>query len=243
MAFEEYDGGKLTYTKPPPCIASTAAVVQPSPSPTPTITTPALAIVDAGASGHYLVPKDVGVLSDLQPTQEALTVRLANGTTLQAISEGFLSLPTIPHAACCTHVFPALHRSLLSVASLCDHGCVVEYDHNAVHVYCPSNSNSPILSGSRCPSTGLWLAEIGTRSNPSYESQAPSAVAEPSATAVNPIAPASPAPNLVAFYHAAMGSPSLRTLIAALGREYIQLPGLTSSLLRKYPPDTTSTEK
>ncbi len=40
-----------------------------------------------------------------------------------------------------------------------------------------------------------------------------------------------------------MGSPSLRTLIAALDRGCVQLPGLTSSLLRKYPPDTTSTAK
>jgi hypothetical protein len=189
----------------PPCIASTAATIQPSPSPTPTITTPALAIVDAGASGHYLVLKDVGVLSDLQPTQEALTVRLADGITIQSVSEGFLSLPTIPHAAYRARVFPALHRSLLSVPSLCDHGYVVKYDHNAVHVYCPCNSNSPILSGSRCPSTGLWLVEIGTRSNPSYESQAPLAAAEPFATAINPIAPASPACIMVAFYHAAKG--------------------------------------
>jgi hypothetical protein len=55
--------------------------------------------------------------------------------------------------------------------------------------------------------------------------------------------PASPAArNLVAFYHAAMGSPYVRTLIASLDRGHVQLPGLTSSLLRKYPPDTTSSD-
>jgi hypothetical protein len=115
---EEFVGGKLTYTKPLPCIASTAATGQPPPSPTPTITTLALAIVDAGASGHYRSLKDVDVLSDLQSTQEALTVRLADGTTIQYVSEGFLSLSNIPHAACRAHVFPALHRSLLSFASI-----------------------------------------------------------------------------------------------------------------------------
>jgi hypothetical protein len=56
-----------------------------------------LAIVDAGALEHYLAFKDVGVLSDLQPTQEALTARLADGTTIQSISEVFLSLLTIPY--------------------------------------------------------------------------------------------------------------------------------------------------
>ena len=48
---------------------------------------------------------------------------------------------------------------------------------------------------------------------------------------------------IVAFYHAAMGSPTESTLIDAIRKNYVSLPGLTAELVAKFPPNSVATAK
>ena len=47
----------------------------------------------------------------------------------------------------------------------------------------------------------------------------------------------------MAYYHACMGAPALSTFIKAIDHLGLALPGLTSDMVRRFPPVTTATPK
>lgn len=214
------------------------------------------AIADTGASGHYLAIKDSEALQDTYPVAP-LIVSLPDGTTVSSIQAGLLDIPCLPPEARIAHVFPSLTKSLLSISTICDKaGLTATY--NSQHVYLLDSNNRCVLRGDRCPSTGLWIIDLTAASTQGTPTAASSPTAAPAiqgmqigTTLMSPGMPLaatiSPAPhrttqrNLVAFYHATMGSPPLRTLLTALDRGYIQLPGIHAKTVRKYPPPTTAT--
>eukprot|EP01034_Spumella_vulgaris_P028005 gene28005-34797_t len=49
--------------------------------------------------------------------------------------------------------------------------------------------------------------------------------------------------DIVAFYHAAMGSPANSTMSGALARGYLSFPGLTNEIFRKHAPTSVATAK
>jgi Reverse transcriptase (RNA-dependent DNA polymerase) len=131
-----------------------------------------------------------------------------------------LDIPALPLAARTVHIVPDLHdNSLISIGQLCDADCTVEFTKHDVAI---SYQNEPILTGRRSSPLGLWHLDL-----PSASHHANAAIGS-----------ASPA-DLVAFAHAAMFSPALSTLAQALSNGYISnFPGLSSALLRKYPPQS-----
>jgi hypothetical protein len=90
-----------------------------------------------------------------------------------------------------------------------------------------------ILHGTRSLATnGLWTVTLPSSSSPT----APQSFAGTLQTG-------SPS-QLVAFAHAALFSPSLSTLTKALSKNYIcNFPGLSQSLLSKFPPNSVATAK
>jgi hypothetical protein len=107
------------------------------------------------------------------------------------------------------------------MGQLVDSGCIVTFDAEKVIV---RYNNLEILTGTRTPATMLWEL-ILTPVHPQLMHQANGAIGS-----------ASPE-QLVAFAHAALFPPALSTLDQALAKGYItNFPGLTSKLLRKYPP-------
>jgi hypothetical protein len=111
-----------------------------------------MAIVDTGASGHYIRPHDPHTTNG--NTQTTITVGLPNGDTLQSNDTGCaLDIPQSPQEARQAHLLPDLtHSSLVSIGKLCDAGCEATFDKNKVVV---SKDKTTVLTGTRDTRTGL----------------------------------------------------------------------------------------
>jgi hypothetical protein len=140
-----------------------------------------------------------------------------------------LPLPGIPKQARTVHVFPSLGTNLVGVTPLTQAGCSVHFEGTTCTIQCPGGETIT------CHATpqGLWALQIHEL-HQQYDHFAFSA--KPAIG--HDCTPA----NIVAFHHAALFSPALSTLTKALKKGYLPpLPGLTETLLRKYPPDLEAT--
>ena len=135
-------------------------------------------------------------------------------------------------------IFPQWVGSLLSIGRLCDHGLSALYTASTVTI--SDGDGTVILSGHRCPRTSLWLIDI---------SGAPPTLPSTHKTAEPPTANAviteakGTQERVVAYYHACMGAPALSTFTKAIDKLGLALPGLTSDMVRRFPPTTTATPK
>ena len=146
---------------------------------------------------------------------------------MQSSHTAQINIPGLPAAATEAHVVPALApHPLLSVGQLCDNGCRVAFDSTQVTV---EYNNQVVLQGTRTLHQKLWQVSL------------PPPTTKHSIYAA--ITSASPAQQ-VAFFHAALFSPSLPTLAAALRKNFlVTFPGLTPKLLAKYPPNSIAMHK
>jgi hypothetical protein len=188
-------------------------------------------IIDSGATGHFF--KISSNLLGLKPTTNGIAVSLPDGALIRISHTGTLPVPGLPISACRAHVFPYLqYHSLLSVGQLCDHGCKAVFTHSKVTII---RDDLVMLTGTRFIATnGLWT----------LDSLDPASLAAPS----NPITGSVNAmfhttlahdtiANRIAFYHASLFYPSLSTWCQAIDAGHFpSWPGLTSSAVRKYPP-------
>ena len=188
---------------------------------------------DTGTTGHYMSIRDVSVLLDVKPTTTPITVTLPDNTTATSTHIATLNLPQLPMDARRVHLFPNFLGSLLSIGLLCDHGMTAVYTSTTVNILDPNHNL--ILTGTRSAPSNLWFIDITgpptTPTSPTLRSAA--VITEAVGTKAQ----------IAAFYHAAMGSPSLTTLKRAVSHNYISLPGLSTTLLTKYPPNTIPTAK
>ena len=114
---------------------------------------------------------------------------------------------------------------------LCDHGIVATYSGDSV--VCKDSAGDEVLRGTRSAMThGLWMVDL-------LAAQAVAVQRHAAATQLIPRAQK----QLVAFYHAVMGSPALSTFEAAVTSDFLHFPGLTIEMIRKHPPNPTATAK
>ena len=183
-------------------------------------------ISDTGASGpgHYIEGGAHHLLEGVVMLEldEAPRVSLPNGAVERATHMGYLPLPRVPREACRAFLFPNFSRSLLSIPTLCDHGCTATYTADQVTI---SFDNQVILTGGRNPHTGLWDHPM------------------PKAIHANTVIRHENNADLVRFYHGAFMSPSLPTFVAAINKKFISPPGLTADMVRKNWPVTMATSK
>jgi hypothetical protein len=167
---------------------------------------------------------------------------------MQSTHEAELDVPGLPMAARRVHIVPDLAvHSLLSIGQLCDAGCEVTLTATDATI---RYNNSIALQGHRTPATGLWHLAMpsdkehaeSTNTQTNNKSNEPTLTLAPQANAS--IGTATPA-ELVAFAHASLFSPALSTVgLALLAKGFIpQLPGLTTTTLRKHPPVSTAMVK
>jgi len=119
--------------------------------------------------------------------------------------------------------------SLLSIGTLCDSGCIAIYDKDKVTI---QHAGKVILRGYRSSSTRLWTIDIAQ----------PQAVAT-AAAAVMHHGGGSSTHDTVAFLHAALGSPAISTMIAAIENGYIKFPYLSASPVRRHRSNSIATAK
>jgi hypothetical protein len=190
-------------------------------------------IIDSGATGHFF--KISSNLLGIKPTTKGIAVSLPDGALIRSSHTSTLPIPGLPLSACRAHVFPSLQsHSLLSIGQLCDHGCKAVFTHSKVTI---TRDDLIMLTGTRSIATnGLWT----------LDPLDPSSLAAPS----NPITGSVNAmfhttlahatiTNRIAFYHARLSPPSLSTWCQAIDAGHFpSWPGLTSSAVRKYPPQS-----
>lgn len=176
-------------------------------------------VVDSGCSGHYLPPTHTSILHDvvaLQSNNEH-AITLPDGSRITASHSGYLHPRAgLPKEALRAYIFPGLELPLISVPLLCDYGCRAEFSDACVTV--TAANGDTVFTGSRHDRSlspalqRLWTWDFGTDS--------PSAL---SSVALNVVTHDSVA-ELVAFDHAALGSPAIPTFLQAVERNYVVLP-------------------
>jgi hypothetical protein len=192
-------------------------------------------IIDSGATGHFF--KISSNLLGLKPTPNSIAVSLPDGALIRSTHTGTLPVHGLPLSACRAHVFPSLQsHSLLSIGQLYNHGCKAVFTHNGITI---TRNDLVLLTGTRSSATnGLWtLDPLDPTTTPAA---APSSPITGSANAMFHTTLAhDTVANRIAFYHASLFSPSLSTWCHAIDAGHFPTwPGLTSSTVRKYPPQS-----
>jgi len=197
--------------------------------------TPLLANADTGTTGHYMSLRDVSCLLNIAISPSPIRVSLPDGSFAVSTHIGTLNLlKSLPASARHVDIFPDWLGPLISIGVLCDHGLTAVFTATTVTLL--DSAGTVALSGTRSPITKIWTVNL----NASESSPAPPH--RPVAATVITEAKGTQA-QIVAFYHAAMGSPSLSTLECALHAAYVTLPGLSTAMLRKFPPSSPATSK
>jgi hypothetical protein len=92
------------------------------------------AIVDAGATRHFLVPD--APIDDVRVSKEPLAIHMPQGGIIKSTYKGTLRLPWLPKKAQEAHGVPGLaHSSLVSIKVLCKVECKVIYKVDTVKVH------------------------------------------------------------------------------------------------------------
>jgi hypothetical protein len=166
-----------------------------------------------------------------------IAVSLPDDAHIKSTHTGTFPVPGLPLSAFRAHIFPSLKsHSLLSIGQLCDHGCKAIFTHNGGII---TLDGLVLLTGTRSNATnGLW--NLDPLDPPTTPLTAPSS---PITGSVNVMFHTTLAhdtiANRIAFYHASLFSPSLSTLCQAIDDGHFPTwPGLTSSAVRKYPPQS-----
>jgi len=185
---------------------------------------PSTIIADTGAAGHFVTID--APHKNKQVANPRITVVFPNGDTLHSTHTVELTLPLLARAACQAHIFDNLDSgSLISIGQLCDHGCTAIFDKTQVTV---SLDTKIVLQGSRSPSTKLWHLNVPPSS----------------AHTVNIVTKSQNLSNRIAFFHAAMFSPSLSTFCDAIDAGHLTTwPDLTSAQVRQNPPTSIAMVK
>jgi hypothetical protein len=188
-------------------------------------------ILDSGCTVHICTP-DTHV-THRQIATEPITITIPDGSTMTSTHEGHLDIPALPPAATHTHIVPELNtHSLISLGQLCDAGCTATVDKDEINV---SYNNNVVLTGHRSNETTLWHLKY----KPESTNQTSVLPYYASATLGT-----NTTKNIIAFFHAAMFSPTLDTLHKALKLGYItNIPGVSAAALKKYPPFSAATIK
>jgi hypothetical protein len=118
--------------------------------------------VESGCTGHFLLV-NTPCLNKIK-SRTPLTVRLANGDTMESSHTAELDIPKMNADASNAHVRPGMNNKyLLSVGQLWDERYIFTFKQDEVTI-CDSG-NSQILSGPRDLNTGLWCINLRTTNN------------------------------------------------------------------------------
>jgi len=194
---------------------------------------PNMAAADSGASKHYFRLSDTTTLVNMQAQLKPEKVRFPNGDTIQSIKVGYLALPQLTEQGAKVHIFQnkdLSEFSLLAIGQLCDDGCIAHYDRQRVWV--TDRAGHTIIEGFRDPTTGLYMVDLTQLvTTPGSDRFAANTVQ------LQTIA------QRVAYWSASMGAPVTETLLHAIRKGYVTLPGLTATDVARHPPNFTATAK
>ena len=161
-----------------------------------------------------------------------LGVRWARQVPSKNTSHYLCTVPWLPKAARMAHIVPGLaHTLLVSIKTLCDAGCKVEYDDNACKVYYKAKV---VWVGEREPSTRLWVLPLSNKPTRTNFQTRP-----PIHSANNAFAMSSKE-GLIKYLHQCLFSPTKATLLKAIRNNQLTTwPGLTATAVEQHLPDSS----
>ena len=195
-----------------------------------------MAIADAGATGHFLLPGTP--VTDVRPAKTPIRINLPDGGCIKSTHTCMLDIPWLPREARMAHIVPGLaHTSLVSMSVLCDAGCRVEYDEERCNVH---YQGKIVWSGGREPSTKLWVLPLSPESEVPEDKNVSASQHQAHHTrhqASNAYTMTSKGA-LIKYLHQCLFSPPKRTLIKAIKNNQLTTwPGLTARAVQKYLPE------
>jgi len=125
---------------------------------------------DSAATNHFFTVE--APVCNRRVTEMPISVRAANGGTMESTHVREIDLPHVPSQAYKVHLLPGLASvSLLAMGPLCDAGCRIEFDATTVHVW---YQDQLVLKGHRAL-PGLWIFQLPTptEANPKPDTSAP----------------------------------------------------------------------
>jgi hypothetical protein len=156
-------------------------------------------IGDSGATDTLVRMADIDLLKNIS-YGSSFTAELPNGDIIASVGLGELPLDknlcSLP-----AHIFndKDLNRSLISIADICDSGCTVQLTATGLTIF---NNEEIIYNSKKLPSERLWPMPTSFQNSKNTNDS----------KAYNIIQHKNNA-DFVAFHHAALGSPTVSTLI------------------------------
>ena len=129
-----------------------------------------LAVADTVTTGHNLtleLPCNIK-----QQSFHKLPIQITNGEIITSTQTALLSHPDLPLQARKAHLFPGLNKALLSIGTLCDHGCEATFNEKSVRVL-NKWSGKFIMKGTRDPRTNLYMLNLTQQKKLMTESTTP----------------------------------------------------------------------
>ena len=183
----------------------------------------------------YICLADSNILTNIVPCSDGPTVMLANNQTIKPTHRALLNAPALPIEAREAWMFPDLKRSLIAIKPLCDADLVATFRKDRVDIH--NAEGNLLLTGPRCTETHLWNVPISIVVNDSAN-----AVVEPITDhCYVMLSEHRTQHEVVAYHHATMFSPAIKTLKEAVKRGFVTIPGLSYEALCKYPPNSDAT--
>lgn len=198
------------------------------------------AIVDTGATGHYLDAADEKHCIEVQRTDTGPSVQVANGETIETTKRAVVPLATeLSTPAKVGHIFDSLKSgSLISIGQLCDDDCVALFTRYDVKII---KNGQVIIIGKRNATNGLWNIPLAPKEKPPTPTSSPRNVRHSANGAIQNVGTKQ---DLAAYFHACNFSPLPSTFLRAIKRgHYSSWPGLTDSLVTKHLPKSRATSK
>ena len=193
-----------------------------------------MAIADAGATGHFLLPG--APVTDIKAATAPLIITLPDGKEIKSTHTCLLDTPTFPKAARQAHIVPGLaHTSLISIKALCDAGRQAMYDDNECKI---SFKGTTIWRGAREPKTGLWVLPLGTPQRPPDHLDL--AITQTKPHMANNVYAMTSKEATIKFLHQCLCSPPKSTLLKALQKnQFSTWPGFTKAAVEKCLPTSS----
>ena len=116
-----------------------------------------LAVADMGTTGHYLtldLPHD-----NKQLAVNMLPIQIPNGEIITSTHTALLSQQDLPILSWKSHIFPGLNKALLSIVTLCDHGCQATFNDKYILILNKSGGKV-IMKGKRYPCSNLCMLNL-----------------------------------------------------------------------------------
>lgn len=213
------------------------------------------AVVDSGAQNHYLPEKDAGAEQTWGKLLVSAKAFSASNTSMAVLGTKKINVAGMEPLQ--ARILKELQDPLISVPRLCSAGYTVTF--NKLEVLVLDEGKRVIASGTRDPGKG-GLYKLPLSSGESTTSgiencylieEQPGDIEDPADGVVYYM------PNLstyyggisfkikaerVAFYHAALGFPTVSCFVAAL-KSHLKLPGISAADVLANPPKTEATAK